>query len=266
MATDEIRLRDLYTNPDTRVPVCLCLDTSGSMRSVEGDSGPTGKYIEVDGRRYRVVRQKEGGAPLKTRLQILQEGLDLLYNTIFENEVARYSAELSIVTFDDTAKMLTDFSRVEYDNVREVVPQLRTGNKTSLGAGVNLALKLLEKRKKEYRNNGVDYYQPWLVIMTDGEDNGDPEELRLAQEKIRVMTESNKLSVYPFIIGKEGKETLATLSPRQEPLEITHIRQVTGLFKWLSASIGTMSSSVLSESSGISINQLTVTQWDSTLT
>ena len=31
------------------------------------------------------------------------------------------------------------------------------------------ALKLLETRKKEYVDAGVDYYQPWMVIMSDGQ-------------------------------------------------------------------------------------------------
>lgn len=32
-----------------------------------------------------------------------------------------------------------------------------------MGEGVNLALGLLEKRKQEYKDKGVDYYRPWLI-------------------------------------------------------------------------------------------------------
>ena len=31
-----LRERDLIENPTTRLPVCLCLDTSGSMNRTEG--------------------------------------------------------------------------------------------------------------------------------------------------------------------------------------------------------------------------------------
>ncbi len=37
-----------------------------------------------------------------------------------------------------------------------------------MGAGVEQALNILEKRKAEYSSKGVDYYQPWMVLMTDG--------------------------------------------------------------------------------------------------
>ena len=33
-----------------------------------------------------------------------------------------------------------------------------------MGEGVTLALDLLKKRKQEYKDKGVDYYQPWLAF------------------------------------------------------------------------------------------------------
>ena len=54
---DLLRLQDLVNNPTTRVPVCLCLDTSGSMgRIIGGDTEETGQQIYKDGQmRFRVV-------------------------------------------------------------------------------------------------------------------------------------------------------------------------------------------------------------------
>ena len=66
-----VRLEDLVNNPTARVPVCLCLDTSGSM----------------------------GGMPIDE----LNEGVRLFYEAIREDETALYSAEVSIVTFGGNA-------------------------------------------------------------------------------------------------------------------------------------------------------------------
>ena len=55
-----VRLEDLVNNPTARVPVCLCLDTSGSM----------------------------GGMPIDE----LNEGVRLFYEAIREDETALYSA------------------------------------------------------------------------------------------------------------------------------------------------------------------------------
>ena len=49
---------------------------------------------------------------------------------------------------------------------------LTANGNTPMGEGVRLALDLLDKRKQEYKDKGVDYYQPWLVLMSDGQPNG----------------------------------------------------------------------------------------------
>ena len=258
MANDYIRIQDLLENPDAHVPVCLCLDTRGSMMTTVGGR-PTGETTVIDGKLYNV---SNGG---KTRLETLQKGIQLFYDAIYEDESARYAAEISIVTFDDTARVLTDFSRVEYNDVREEVPVLSTNNLTCLGAGVNLALDCLEKRKKEYKDKGVDYYQPWLVIMTDGEDNGSEAELERARMRIQKLVAEKRLSVFPFIIGtNEGKATLASLSPAQAPMQI-EITQMKGLFTWLGKSIAAVSSGNIGTYKQFTLTESDIIKWDAPL-
>lgn len=258
MANDEIRVQDLLDNPDSRVPVCLCLDTSGSMKVTVGGKS-TGQTVVVDGKTYTTA---SGGV---TRLETLQKGIQQFYDAVYEDFNARYAAEISIVTFDDTARVLSDFSRVEYNDVRENPPKLSTKNRTSLGEGVNLALDILEKRKEEYKRKGVDYYQPWLIIMTDGEENGSKKELDRARSRIAKLVSENKLSVFPFIIGtEEGKATLATLSPEQKPLKL-EITQMKGLFTWLGKSVAEVSSSGIGTTRKFTLDEFAVTKWDAPL-
>lgn len=259
MATDAIRMQDLLDIPDPHVPVGLCLDTSGSMNSCEGGVD-TGRTTVIDGKTYRVVT---GGGP--TRLDTLQKGLGLFYDAVYNDENARYAAEISIVTFDDSARVMTDFSRVEYNDVRENPPVLKASGRTSLGEGLNLTLDLLDKRKKEYKERGVDYYQPWLVIMTDGENNGSEASLARARQRIHELVNASKLCVFPFLIGKdEGLETLASLSPAQEPMRIS-VTQMKGMFKWLGKSIAEVSNQCIGTDHRISLNIETVTSWDEPL-
>src|SRR5262245_41936413 len=127
-----IRRDELVTNPTARIPVCLCLDTSESME----------------------------GEPIAE----LNEGVRAFLDAIKSDEIARYAAEIAIVTFGDQASKLLDFGGIE----RQEMPRLYASGLTPLGAGVSLALDLLESRKREYKSAGIDYYQPWLVLMTDG--------------------------------------------------------------------------------------------------
>ncbi len=84
-----------------------------------------------------------------------------------------------------------------------------------MGEGVNLALDLLEKRKQEYKDKGVDYYQPWLIIMSDGEPNGSTEEFDRAVRRVSDMVKAKELTVFPIGVGEEANfNTLSAFSQK----------------------------------------------------
>ena len=169
MSNEILRREDLVNNPTARVPVCLCLDISGSMQ---------GKPIDE-----------------------LNEGVRLFYDTIKDDEVAAYSAEISIVTFGGTkAEYMADFASLQ---LQPNPPVLFASGLTPMGEAVNMGLDLLERRKEEYKDAGVDYFQPWLVLMTDGIPNGKPEELTRAINRTVELVNSKKLTVFPIGIKKQ---------------------------------------------------------------
>jgi hypothetical protein len=125
-------LRDLVDNPTPRVPVLLCLDTSGSMM----------------------------GAPIHE----LNLGVQQYMAEMKSDDLTRCSAETAVVSFDDSADCVADFDTAD----RLQVPEMEAGGMTCMGEGLSLGLYLLEKRKAQYKATGVDYYQPILVVMSDG--------------------------------------------------------------------------------------------------
>lgn len=152
-----LRVEDLVNNPTPRVPICLCLDTSGSM----------------------------SGEPIDE----LNEGVRTFYEAIREDEIAMYAAEICIVSFNSTAEKIVDFANID----RQETPILNAYGNTAMGEGVNLALDLLEQRKQEYKDKGVDYFQPWLVLMSDGAPNGSNEELQRAMQRASTMANEKNL-------------------------------------------------------------------------
>ena len=209
-----LRMEDLVNNPTPRVPVCLCLDVSGSMM----------------------------GNPIDE----LNRGVRLFYDAIKDDEVALYSAEVSIVTFGGkSASCIIDFASLE---LQPNPPYLSASGMTPMGEAVNPALDLLEQRKKEYRDKGVDYYQPWLVLMTDGEPNGDSQELQTAIMRTSNMVNSKKLTVFPIGIGTGADmNTLAKFSPNRSPLKLQGLK-FKEFFEWLSKSVSKTSQSTPGES------------------
>ena len=236
-----LRVQDLVNNPTPRVPVVLCLDTSGSMGAVEDDGTcqSTGKTIYEDGHVWNIV---VGGI---SRISELQKGIQAFMDEIREDEIAQYSAEVCIVTFNSSAKCVEDFATVDRQSK---LPELEAVGDTHMGEGVNLALDLLEKRKQEYKDKGVDYYQPWLVLMTDGEANGSESELQRAITRTCDMINNKKLTIFPIGIGPQaGMSTLEKFSPKRRPLRLQGLK-FKEFFAWLSNSVSRTSQSMPGES------------------
>lgn len=228
---------DLVNNPTTRIPVCLCLDTSSSMLEIIGGTyRDLGRTEFRDGKLYNIV---EGG---ETKLDRLTEGVNIFYQAIKDDEIARYSCEISLVTFDDFAQVKEGFQTVEHKEK----PNFETGDNTQLGSGVLKAIEVLEQRKKEYANSGVDYFQPWLVIMSDGNPT-DQSSVIVAQQRTKQLEANKKLVIFSVGIGDDANlDVLSGFSntKRALPLKDMNFKK---FFEWLSKSVSAVSKSIPGE-------------------
>ena len=203
-----LNLEDLENNPSSRVPVCLVLDTSGSM---EGDS-----------------------------INELNEGVRLFYDAVRSDETALYAAEISVVTFGGHASCQAGFSTLEHQSE---APQFYAGGGTPMGEAMNMSRDMLERRKGEYKASGVDYYQPWIVLMTDGMPNGSPAELSRSIQRTCDMINDRKLTIFPIGIGEDADmDVLARFSPKRSPLKLQGLN-FKEFFAWLSKSVSKVSQS-----------------------
>jgi uncharacterized protein YegL len=200
----EFRSNDLIENPSARCACMLVVDTSSSM----------------------------SGAPINE----LNAGLRSLLQALHDDEVASFSVELGIVsTGSGTPREelpLTTANRIE-----QVAPLHASGG-TPLGQAVKLALSKLEQRKEQYKRLGVPYFQPWLIVISDGEPTDAWKE---AAAKAHELSLNRKLVSLP--VGVQGAN-LAVLG------EFSHrgAKALQGLkfkefFEWLSASMSRVSSS-----------------------
>lgn len=234
--------QDLVKNPSTRVPICLCLDVSGSMgRIIGGQTRSTGRKAFIDGQEWDIV---EGGI---TAIQEMCEGIQLFYNEILADDAASHSAEVCIVTFGgNKPEIIVDFGTayLQEDERKNVIPSLKAAGETPMGEAVNLALDCLENRKQKYKSAGNDYFQPWLVLMTDGEPNGSVSELNRAIARTNELVNNRKLTIFPIGIGKEADmKTLARFSPKRPPAHLKE-NNFKEFFEWLSKSVEKTSQSM----------------------
>lgn len=211
---------DLIKNPTPRVPIVLCLDTSYSM---------TGDPIDE-----------------------LQEGVKTFFHSLRDDEIAKHSAEVSVVTFGGTVEELIEFKPLS----EEPTPSLQAAGHTPMGEAVAVALDSLEARKKQYQNTGVDYYQPWLVLMTDGAPTDHIEE---TVHRVERLVERRILSVFAIGIGSNADmNVLARLSPNRRPLRLDGLK-FREFFEWLSKSVQRVSASHPGQN--VELDTDTIKQW-----
>lgn len=225
MATDmKFSDDDLYTNPTPRLPIALVLDVSPSMSGKE----EYGADPSIDG----------------VPIDLLNEGIKSFHTAIINNETARYSAEIAILSFSSIIVREREFKLLEENDIPQVELEMNVGG-TSLGKAVNEALDMLEERKREYKKAGTDYYQPWLVVMTDGKPT-DLEHHKL-KETISTMVSNRKLVVFAIGIGDGADLTeLEYISGTRKPQKLKELK-IEEFFQWLSSSVSRVSASTIGD-------------------
>lgn len=201
--------QDLIDNPSPRCPVALVLDTSGSM----------------------------DGAPI----QALNAGAQLFIEEVKAHDLARWSVDLAVYTAGGQAQCLQEFIGIE--QIGGIAPMQASGQ-TPLGAAVGMALHDLEVRKKTYRDSGVPYYQPWLVIISDGAPTDSWQD---AAQRARQLAEQRKLVSLPIGVAGADLRILGQFS--NKPAVALQGLKFVEFFQWLSASMARVSASTSSDAS-----------------
>jgi uncharacterized protein YegL len=163
------------------------------------------------------------GAPITE----LNTGLQTLQQDLCEDSLASRRVEIAIVSFGNGGvTRIQDFVTADQFDA----PVLQTGGQTPMGEAIHLALDLVESRKNEFKQNGISYYQPWVLLITDG---APTDEWRAAAQ--RVQSEANARRVTFFAVGVRNADmnVLTEITPRALKLDGLRFNE---LFVWLSQS------------------------------
>lgn len=201
---DQVQFDD--SNPEPRCPCVLLLDVSGSMSR-------------------EPIRQ-------------LNEGLVALQQALQEDDLASMRVEIAIVSFGSNIRVEQDFVTANQYSPKP----LSASGTTPMGEAINLALDMVTQRKDIYKQKGVPYYRPWVLLITDG---GPTDPWQAAAQRVR-QQEAQK-SVAFFAVGVEGADMdilsqIATRTPLH--LQGLNFRE---LFVWLSQSLASVSHSQVGE-------------------
>lgn len=215
----ELALVEFAENPEPRCAVALLLDTSGSMQG--------------------------------QRIAELNAGLRAFDRSLKADPLAALRVEVSVVAFGGRPRVLdvrsSGGNEMPADADRAFVtidafdpPELVAGGETPMGAAVRLGLDLVRARKALYRQNAIDYFRPWMFLISDGHptDRG----WEGAADDARAEEARKGVSFYAVGVGGADMKKLARFSDQRPPLRLKGLA-FEELFQWLSKSLSAVSQS-----------------------
>ena len=110
-----------------------------------------------------------------------------------------------------------------------------------MAAGIHLALDIIEDRKYAYKAAGLQYYRPWILLLTDGQANLEGFDDAVA----RLTAAEMARGVTVFAVGAGPQvdwQQLGRVSVQRSPAPLDGLRYEE-LFEWLSASLSNVSNS-----------------------
>ncbi len=226
-------------NPEPRCPVVLVLDTSGSMQ------GKAITELNEGLRAFAAALKSDRLASLRVEVAVIAFGGKV---RALDVRGADGSSNSEVVLFNPLGLAVRPkVNEVPFDARQAFVtvdqfmpPQLDANGETPLGEAISRALALLRERKEIYKQNGLDYFRPWIFTITDGR----PTDKGWEAVADQVRQEEARKGVVFYGVGVEGADlnTLSRFSPSRPPLKLKGLA-FNEMFTWLSKSLSAITHS-----------------------
>lgn len=226
-------------NPEPRCPVVLVLDTSGSM------NGNPIKELNEGLRAFAEAIRSDPLASLRVEVAVIAFGGKV---RALDVESGAPSPDKNIVPFNPLGLAVRQKEKeIPFDAHQAFVtgdrfmpPILDSHGETPLGEAVQRALALLRERKEIYKANSLDYFRPWIFVITDGK----PTDRHWEAAAEQVKQEENRKGVIFYGVGVEGADlnVLRRFSDARPPLKLRGLA-FGDLFTWLSKSLSVIAHS-----------------------
>jgi uncharacterized protein YegL len=177
-----------------------------------------------------------------SKIKQLNEGINIFKKDLTKDELARKRVDLAVVTFGGTVEVVNDFSSIDEFNPTT----LGARGQTPMGEAILNAIDLIETRKADYKRKGIDYYRPWIFMITDGEPTdmqpGDPLWMRVV-ENVHGGETSKKFLFWAVGVEPANMSLLKQIAPPNRPPVMLKQGKFAELFEWLSKSQSKVSAS-----------------------
>jgi len=199
-----------------RCPVVIILDTSSSMTN-------------------------------NNKIKELNDGVRILKEALDEDETASSSVDIAIIEMGgQKATLSQEFIQLEDWKANH---DYQANGITPMKEAIEIAIEQIQKRKEIYDKEGVSYYRPLLMILSDGvptDKNGRfDSNWKEFSDKLNDLKSNKKVVSYTFFIGQENdieakeimKELASVVDGSVLSYKLTQKETIKNIFLWLSSSI-----------------------------
>ncbi len=193
-----------------------------------------------------LILDTSGSMMVNDKITRLNEGIMLFKDEIGKDELARKRLDLAVLGFGQKVSVIQEFTSIEEFEPAELIAD----GLTPMGEAIKKAIEMLNRRKDEYRKEGIDYYRPWIFLITDGEPTDMKEGDALWNEVTTLGHDGEKDGKFLFFaVGVEDADmkTLGKIAPpNRTPVKLKE-NNFKDMFLWLSRSQSKVSASGVGE-------------------
>lgn len=163
----------------------------------------------------------------------LNNGVSLFREELIADSLAIKCVEIAVVTFGPVVV------QHEFHTAPNFYPKsFQADSDTPMGEAILKGIDLVQRRKDEYKRNGIAFYRPWIFLITDG---APTDNWSQAAAMIREGEARKSFAFFAVGVQKANMEVLKEISVR-EPLKLQGLK-FRELFLWLSNSMKSVSRS-----------------------
>ena len=175
------------------------------------------------------------GSMYGEKIQGLNNGLQQFQNDILRDETISQRVEVAVISFASIVEYLQKPALVE--NI--TMPVLQAGGGTDMVGGLRKSIDVIAERKEYWKEHGVAYKRPWIVMITDGQ-----ADISSIKDEIEQGSKDKHFFIMPVAVGDDADlnvlNSIASSLDASQPSRALKIgeKKFSELFKWLSNSIG----------------------------
>ena len=171
------------------------------------------------------------------KMDDLNKGLKQFYQDILDNKSWSQRIEVAVVSFETEVRYLQQPAIAE----NFTMPTLTAMGGTNMVGGIRKAIEVVEERKQYYKDHGLAYKRPWIVMITDGYASVDS-----IKESVKQGGIGKHYFFQPIAVDDGADMNVLNSLATQQAFKLKD-QNFSAFFKWLSNSIGPISEAKIGE-------------------